>query len=123
MVVTLTDKTPILYEKIAEEVEYDILPSTWTKTNLKKFSDDISLFDYQQDAIRNAIKLLYHYFDTVIKYQVSEKEPEIIKRKKKWYEELVSENSILENLGYSNKNHNMLFEKIEEYYETKQTVE
>jgi type III restriction enzyme len=121
MVVTLTDKTPILYEKIAEEGEYDRLPSTWTKTNLKKFSDDISLFDYQQDAIRNAIKLLHHYFDTVIKYQVSEKEDEIIKRKKEWYKELVSENSMLGNLGYSNKNHNMLFEKIEEYYETKQT--
>ena len=65
-------KTPLLYQNIAEELSYKALPSEWTMINLSTFSSDISLFDYQQEAIKNATKLLYYYFCSLQKFQEGE---------------------------------------------------
>ncbi len=117
----MEDKIPLLYQDIAAEISYDKLPQNWIRTNLTSFSKDIQLFDYQQLAVKNTINFLYNYFESVQKYQVSESEDIGIERKKEWYSELEkSEKTLLEKLGYLNKNHKTLFQKIERYYETEQ---
>ena len=80
----MEDKIPIIYEDIVQEINYDTLPNNWIKTNLESFSKDIQLFEYQQNALKNAIKLLYNYFEEVKPYQILESETEGIERKKEW---------------------------------------
>jgi type III restriction enzyme len=118
----MEDKIPIIYEDIVQEINYDTLPNKWIKTNLESFSKDIQLFEYQQNALKNAIKLLYNYFEEVKPYQILESEMEGIERKKEWCNNFKeSEKILIEKLGYSNKNYKQLFEKIEQYYEIKET--
>jgi type III restriction enzyme len=83
-------QTPLLYQDIVEEILYESLEPDWIRTNISTFSDTVSLFDYQQDAIRNAVKLLYYYFGSLQKYEKAEKEFNNIERKKKFYNEISS---------------------------------
>ena len=48
-------------EKIIEEKSYDDL-GNWCLPSLSKFSDAKTLFEYQNQAIRNIIKVLHEYF-------------------------------------------------------------
>jgi len=58
MVVKMTKEkeVPLLYQDIIEEISYESLPSEWLKINFSAFSNNISLFDYQQEAVNNAIR-------------------------------------------------------------------
>ena len=53
--------TPIL-EKFLEDFEYEDLPEFWHELDTKSFSPTISLYDFQEDAIKNIIKTLYLYY-------------------------------------------------------------
>ncbi len=111
-------QNPLLYQKIAEEMSYESLPSEWTNLNLDTFSENISLFDYQQDALKSAIKLLYYYFESLEKFQNGEKQLTNIERKKKFFNEIRrGEEDLLETLGITNKKNKLLFSKIKQYYE------
>jgi type III restriction enzyme len=50
-----------ILEKIIEEKSYDDL-GNWCLPSLSKFSDAKTLFEYQNQAIRNIIKVLHEYF-------------------------------------------------------------
>lgn len=78
-------KTPLLYQDIVDELSYESLPSEWLRINLSSFSDNISLFDYQQEAVKNAIKLLYYYFNSLQKLQKGEDELANIERKNRFH--------------------------------------
>jgi hypothetical protein len=54
-------KRPIL-ESIVEEINFEDLPSPWNLLDTKSFSRNKELWDFQQNAVKNAIKCLYLYF-------------------------------------------------------------
>jgi superfamily II DNA or RNA helicase len=54
---------PIL-EPIVEDVKFEDLPSNLSLLDTKSFSRNKELWDFQQNAVKNAIKCLYLYFKT-----------------------------------------------------------
>ncbi|MEM2121153.1 MAG: DEAD/DEAH box helicase family protein [Candidatus Woesearchaeota archaeon] len=113
----MTNQIPLIYEEIAEEINFESLPLQWIKTNLTKFSDKIDLYDYQQEALKNAIKFLYYYFESLQKYRITETYQEHIERKKKLYNEIRKyERDLIDFLGITNKKDKELFNKLKEYY-------
>src|SRR3989344_6823635 len=113
----MSNQVPLIYEEIAEEINFDSLPSQWLKTNLSKFSDKIDLYDYQQEALQNAIKLIYYYYESLQKYKDAETYPEHIERKKKLYNEIRKfEKDLIDSLGRTNKKDKELFNKLKEYF-------
>ena len=49
-------------ESIVTGRKYGELPETWQVPDIDRFSDRMSLYDYQTDAIRNAARALYLYY-------------------------------------------------------------
>lgn len=52
-----------LLQEMVEAVSFDSLPPVWTSFDLQDFSREIGLWDYQQAALRNALRALQRYFD------------------------------------------------------------
>ena len=94
------------YESFASNIIYDDL-GDWQIPNINSFSNDIkSLFPYQIEAIKNAIKLLYFYYNNSC-------------NKKELYEKCVdiglSENEFDIN-EYNRNKKNELFDILKKYY-------
>lgn len=49
-------------QNIIESIQFESLPSEWLDVDFIKFSNKKTLFDYQQQALRNALKALYTYY-------------------------------------------------------------
>ncbi|MCX7929059.1 MAG: DEAD/DEAH box helicase family protein, partial [Patescibacteria group bacterium] len=47
---------------IVESIQLETLPLEWLQSDFVKFSESKNLFDYQQNALKNALKALYKYF-------------------------------------------------------------
>ncbi|MBC7080666.1 MAG: DEAD/DEAH box helicase family protein [Thermoplasmatales archaeon] len=52
---------PIL-ESIVEDIKFEELPYNWSSLDTKSFSNSKRLWDFQEDALKNAIKCLYLFF-------------------------------------------------------------
>ncbi|MEM5835321.1 MAG: DEAD/DEAH box helicase family protein, partial [Candidatus Aenigmatarchaeota archaeon] len=52
---------PIL-EPMLEEIKFEDLPSNWSFLDVESFSSKKKLWDFQQDAVKNAIKCLYLFY-------------------------------------------------------------
>ncbi len=52
---------PVL-EGIAQKPNYGDLPETWRVPEIERFSAQKTLYDYQQDTLRNAARALYLYY-------------------------------------------------------------
>ena len=112
-----SEKVPLIYQDLVEEITYESLPSSWIDHNLSSFSDKITLFDYQQEALKSAIKFLHYYFESLQKYHTQENQQEYIERKKKLYNEISKFNKkLIDSLGIINKNKKLLFNRLKEYY-------
>jgi len=110
-------KVPLIYQGIADEIEFNTIPKEWQKTNLNTFSKEITLFDYQQDALKNALKLLHYYFNSLQKYDEKDDELLNIERKKKFFNEIWRiERELIDTLGIINKKNKPLFNKLKQYY-------
>ncbi len=109
-----------LYQQIAEEIDYNHLPKEWRISNLKKFSEEITLYDYQKNAVENAVSLLFYYYDSLKKCQHNETYKENIERKKKFIEEIANYSHIVNQLRFTDKGKKLLFSKIQEYYPIKE---
>lgn len=118
----MTDKqVPLIYEEIVEGINFDSLPTKWLKTDINKFSDNINLYDYQQEALKSAIKLLYYYFESLQKYNTIETYEENIERKKKFYNEIRKvDKELIDPLGRTDKKDKELFGKLKEYFNATQ---
>ena len=107
------EKVPLIYQDLVEEVTYESLPSSWIDHNLSSFSGKITLFDYQQEALKSAIKFLHYYFESLQKYLTKENHTEYIERKKKLYNEISKFNKkLIDSLGIINKNKKLLFKYL-----------
>jgi len=53
-------------------LSFESLPPNWNSFDLVKFSTKKTLWDYQQEALKNAVKALWLYFDVTIDYDKNE---------------------------------------------------
>ena len=82
-------KINIILQNIAESIDfYSDLPPSWsTFNNFISFSKTKNLYDYQEEAIKNAIKILYLYYQSTEDYNENESLEKNEKRKEKLLEE------------------------------------
>lgn len=86
MVVNLPMKgQPIILQEIAESIDFnsDLSPSWSTFDNFVSFSKTKKIYDYQEEALKNAIKILQLYFQSI--EDCKENEPLGINEKRKSY--------------------------------------
>jgi len=62
----------ILLQNAIEDLKFEDLPAEWSSFDLKSFSKTKTLWDYQQKAVENAIKVLWKYFEDFADYQKGE---------------------------------------------------
>jgi hypothetical protein len=78
----------IILQEIADSMDFNSLPPSWsTFNNLISFSKRITLYDYQEEALKNSIKILYLYFQASEDYKENEPLEVNDKRKTKLFEE------------------------------------
>ena len=96
------EKIRIIYESISNEIDYETLPSKW-QYNIGQFSENKKLYDYQIDALKNAIKLLKHFYSDLYRFPEKNSYKDFIEAKKMLYEEVKSKNKDVEKLYLSSK--------------------
>ncbi|MCX7929078.1 MAG: DEAD/DEAH box helicase family protein, partial [Patescibacteria group bacterium] len=92
-------------QTITENFQLNNLPEEWLNIDLAKFSNNKALFDYQQNALKNAIKALYKYFIEC-------------KQNKEKFFKLYINNGLTENLDIklSNNKNYKIFEEFDNHY-------
>ena len=84
----VTAMADIFLQRMVEDIPDDRLPEAWLDFDLSYFSDEKTLFDYQQQALKNAIKALWKYYEDFGDYQPQEADDTNRQRKQKlwkWY--------------------------------------
>lgn len=56
--------TRIFLQNMVENLPADILPSSWSDLDLHQFSREKQLYEYQQIALRNALRALWKYYQS-----------------------------------------------------------
>ena len=106
----------ILLQDMTEDLRFEDLPPAWNTFDLESFSKDKRLWDYQQNALKNAIKVLWKYFEDFVDYQEKENSEINGERKKdffKWYQD----NGLEENLDIRlDKRKRNIYNLLMEYY-------
>ena len=80
----------IFLQNIIEDLRFEDLPPEWNSFDLESFSKSKRLWDYQQRAVENGIKVLCRYFEDSADYQSEEALARNQERKQRffqWYEE------------------------------------
>lgn len=106
----------IFLQDMIEDLRFEDLPPAWNTFDLESFSKDKRLWDYQQNALKNAIKVLWKYFEDFVDYQEKENSEINGERKRdffKWYQD----NGLEENLdiGLDRRKRN-IYNLLMEYY-------
>lgn len=102
-------------QDIIEDLPFDSLPANWTAFNLSSFSRQKQLWDYQQCALKNAIKTLWKYYEDFIDYQPKES-LEIITQRKRMFAQWYRDNGQSENLDIKLKNSRALAILLGDHY-------
>jgi len=61
--------TRVFLQDIIEDLRFEDLPANWNSFDLEAFSKSKRLWNYQQEAVKNAIKILWKYFEDFVDYQ------------------------------------------------------
>jgi superfamily II DNA or RNA helicase len=72
----------LILKNFIDEILFESLPVNWQSFNLKRFSREKQLWDFQEEALKSAIKVLWRYYEEKIDYQDKEKEEKNQERKK-----------------------------------------
>lgn len=110
--------TRILLQSMIEVIPDDHLPANWADFDLASFSRTKTLWDYQQQALRNALKALWKYYEDFGDYQPNEDVSVNQERKRKlweWYRD----NELRDDLSIDLQDLNhRIANLLREYYET-----
>ncbi|HAJ33195.1 MAG TPA: restriction endonuclease subunit R [Candidatus Atribacteria bacterium] len=102
---------------IEESKRFGDLPANWNSFGLEKFSKTKKLWDYQQKAVKNAITILWKYFEDFSDYQEGERLEVNQERKRrffKWYKD----NGLEEKLDIKlDKRKRNIYNLLTEYYQ------
>ncbi len=63
----------ILYN-IAENIDFEQLPVLWKDIDFNKFSEHKSLYPYQREALQNATKIIFKFYDNFKDTEIAKKE-------------------------------------------------
>jgi len=105
-----------LKDIIEESKRFEDLPANWNSFDLESFSKTKKLWDYQQEAVKNAVKTLWKYYEDFVDYQNGERLEVNQERKQKffnWYKD----NGLEENLDIKlDKRKRNIYNLLTEYY-------
>ncbi|RLD55926.1 MAG: restriction endonuclease subunit R, partial [Bacteroidetes bacterium] len=59
---------------IAENIDFEQLPVLWKDIDFNKFSEHKSLYPYQREALQNATKIIYKFYDNFIDNKTAKKQ-------------------------------------------------
>ena len=108
--------TRTFLQDIIKNLRFEDLPANWNSFDLESFSKSKKLWDYQRDALKNAIKVLKKYFEDFVDYQDGEKLERNQERKQKffsWYKV----NGLEQNLDIKlDKRKRNIYNLLTEYY-------
>lgn len=94
--------TNLYLQNIVQSIADDSLPANWQDFDFVTFSESKKLFDFQQNALRNALKALHLFY--------KEKQAN-----KAALFELYQDNGLLEDLSYTTKKDSKTLKYLEEY--------
>ena len=112
----------LILQSIADSISFDSLPLRWQNFDLKSFSREKTLYDFQQKALENALKVLWKYYESEIDYQENEKLEVNQKRKEKFFKLYTADPSFPEKgteYDLTKKERKKTAKLIEEYYPVK----
>jgi len=102
-----------LLQDMIEDLRFEDLPPAWNTFDLESFSKDKRLWDYQQNALKNAIKVLWKYFEDYQEKENLEVNGERKKNFLKWYQD----NGLEENLDIGlDRRRRDIYNLLTEYY-------
>ena len=109
--------TRVFLQNIIEESKrFGDLPANWNSFDLEKFSKTKKLWDYQQKSLKNAITVLWKYFEDLVDYQEDERLEVNQERKRRffvWYKD----NGLEEKLDIKlDKRKRNIYNLLTEYY-------
>jgi len=107
----------ILLQRMVEAIPNDRLPTNWADFDLASFSAEKKLWDYQQNALQNALKALWKYYEDFVDYQPQEDLSRNDKRKRRlweWYRDNGLEDNLTIDLSRLNYR---IANILREYYE------
>lgn len=105
----------VLLQDIIEDSRFEDLPPNWNSFDLESFSKNKRLWNYQQDALKNAIKVLWSYFENSVDYQGDDIEVNQERKEKffSWYKD----NGLEQNLDIKlDKRRRNIYDLLTEYY-------
>jgi len=106
----------LFLRNIIDSLPFDALPANWSTFDLAAFSRTKTLWDYQQKAVENALKVLWYYFEFFTDYQAGEPLDKNQERKQKlfqWYKD----NSLTEDLSIKlDRRKRNIYNLLTDYY-------
>jgi hypothetical protein len=103
-------------QDMIDDFRFEDLPPSWNSFDFESFSRNKKLWDYQQTALKNAIKVLWKYYEDFVDYKEGEKLEVNQERKQKffnWYKN----NGLDENLDIKlDKRKSNIYRLLTEYY-------
>lgn len=118
-------KNRLYLQSISNEISYEGLPVSWRDFDLESFSKEKTLFDFQQNALKNALKVLWKYYEDIADFQEGEQLEINQKRKEELYKLYKAVSSLSEkNLNYNltEKENKRTSKLLENYYPIKDGV-
>ncbi|MDI6883419.1 MAG: DEAD/DEAH box helicase family protein [Patescibacteria group bacterium] len=76
----------LILQNIADDISFDSLPVFWQNFDLKSFSKEKTLYDFQEKALENALKILWLYYGDKFNYKEKENLQVNNERKKALFE-------------------------------------
>ena len=108
----------VILQDIAESIDFHSLPPSWsTFNNLTSFSKTKNLFDYQEEALKNAIKILYLYYQRAEDYKEGEPVETNEKRKAFLIEEYIRRGLEPGKLAIRESKQKVIFKILSEYFQ------
>lgn len=104
-----------IYEEFIDRIDYETLPNGWQIKNGNVFSESKKLYEYQVNALKNATKLLYHFYKDMNNFN----DNEIKERKKEFYNEIKRIEKNIEKLSLDDDNEAV--KEILNYYDYEET--
>jgi len=105
----------VCLQEMVDDICFDGLPVNWSAFDIGAFSRTKTLWDYQQNAVRNAIKALWQYYENFRDYEAGEDVDAHWERKEnlaKWYRD----NGLAEDLAIPLPANYRLAALLAEYY-------
>jgi len=113
--------TRVYLQDMVDDISFDILPVNWITFDRQEFSVTKKLWDYQREALVNAIKVLWKYYEDFADFTEAENPQQNNLRKEKffqWYQDNGLDEDLDINLNRVNRN---IAHLLADYYETEDT--